>query len=58
MKDLTKAEELMLLTIMRLKDNAYGVSIKRKINDTIGKNYAGDLICHSRYVVGYAIVWP
>ena len=31
MKELTKAEELILLTIQRLEDNAYGVAIKRNI---------------------------
>jgi len=37
MKELTKAEETLLLTIMRLKDNAYGVAIKRHIQKTTGK---------------------
>ena len=37
MKELTKAEELILLTIQRLEDNAYGVAIKRKIQETTGK---------------------
>ena len=37
MKELTKAEETLLLTIMRLKDNAYGVAIKQHINKATGK---------------------
>lgn len=37
MKDLTKAEETLLLTILRLKDNAYGVAIKRHIQKNTGK---------------------
>ena len=37
MRELTKAEETLLLTIMRLKDNAYGVAIKRHIQKTTGK---------------------
>ncbi|MFC1724765.1 PadR family transcriptional regulator [candidate division KSB1 bacterium] len=37
MKELTKAEELLLLTIWRLKDNAYGVAIKREIDEKTGK---------------------
>jgi hypothetical protein len=37
MKELTKAEETLLLTILRLKDNAYGVAIKRNIQKTTGK---------------------
>ena len=39
MSDLSKAEELMLSTIWRLKDEAYGVSIKRKIQELTGKEY-------------------
>ncbi len=37
MKELTKAEETLLLTILRLKNNAYGVAIKRHIQKTTGK---------------------
>ena len=37
MKELTKAEETLLLTILRLKDNAYGVAIKRHIQRATGK---------------------
>jgi len=37
MKELTKAEETLLLTILRLKDNAYGVAIKRHIQNATGK---------------------
>ena len=37
MKELTKAEETLLLTILWLKDNAYGVSIKQHIQKTTGK---------------------
>ena len=37
MKELTKAEETLLLTTLRLKDNAYGVAIKRHIQKTTGK---------------------
>jgi DNA-binding PadR family transcriptional regulator len=38
MKELTKAEETLLLSILRLKDNAYGVAIKRHIQKITGKN--------------------
>lgn len=31
MKDLTKAEELLMLTIWRLKDDAYGVTIRKNV---------------------------
>jgi len=37
MKELTKAEELILLTIWRMGDDAYGVTIKRKIKERTGK---------------------
>jgi len=37
MRELTKAEESLLLTILRLKDKAYGVAIKRRIQKTTGK---------------------
>ncbi len=40
MKELTKAEELILLTIWRLGDSAYGVEIKKRIQDITGKEYA------------------
>ena len=40
MKELTKAEELILVTIWRLGSNAYGVPIKRKIKETTGKDFA------------------
>ncbi|MFC1724180.1 PadR family transcriptional regulator [candidate division KSB1 bacterium] len=39
MADLTKLEEILLLAILHLKENAYGVYIKRKINDMSGKNW-------------------
>lgn len=37
MKELTKAEETLLLAILRLKDDAYGVAIKQHIQKTSGK---------------------
>ena len=39
MQELSKAEEVFLITIYRLKDNAYGVSIRDKINELTGKVY-------------------
>lgn len=39
MKNISKAEELLLLTIWRLKDRAYGISIRRKILEDTGKDY-------------------
>jgi len=37
MRELSKAEELVLLSILRLKDEAYGVAIKRQIQQTTGQ---------------------
>ena len=36
MKELTKAEEMVLLTILNLKENAYGVAMRRRIKDATG----------------------
>ena len=39
MKELSKAEEMILLAIIRLEDNAYGVSIRQMVLQTAGKAY-------------------
>ncbi len=39
MKELTISEEIILTVILRLKDNAYGVSIKRKVEEVTGKKW-------------------
>ena len=39
MIDLTKYEELLLISILHLKENAYGVFIRRKIKKTTGKQW-------------------
>ncbi|MFC1555224.1 PadR family transcriptional regulator [candidate division KSB1 bacterium] len=39
MNELSKAEEKFLLSIWRLKDNAYGVAIRDKIVELTGKKY-------------------
>ena len=39
MPDLTKHEEILLLAVLHLKENAYGVFIKRKIYEMSGKNW-------------------
>ncbi len=39
MKELTKIEETILLAIFRLKDNAYGVTIKDQIKETANREY-------------------
>ena len=40
MKDLTKTEEILLLSIWRLKDQAYGFKIRRHISEVIGKDFS------------------
>ncbi|MFC1726564.1 PadR family transcriptional regulator [candidate division KSB1 bacterium] len=39
MDNLSKADEIILLTIYKLKDNAYGVTIRRKIEEDTKKLY-------------------
>ena len=39
MKELTKVEEMLLLAIWRLKDDAYGVKIRRYVSGIIGKEF-------------------
>ncbi len=37
MKELTVAEEIILTSILRLEDNAYGVAIRKKVADVTQK---------------------
>ena len=39
MKDLTKIEEILLLSIWELKDEAYGFKIRQHVSDIIGKDF-------------------
>lgn len=39
MKEISKAEEVVLLAIWRLADEAYGMSIRKQILQDTGKNY-------------------
>ena len=39
MKELTKIEEILLLTIIRLEDEAYGVKIRKHVSQFIGKDF-------------------
>jgi len=44
--DLTKNEEILLLSILRLRDNAYGVSIKNQVKHVTKKDWNyGTLYC-------------
>ena len=40
MKILSRSDELVLLTVWRLQDNAYGVSIRKNIIDLTGKEWS------------------
>lgn len=40
MEVLSKTEELILLTVWRLKDEAYGVTIRKNLNELSGKNFS------------------
>ena len=39
MKDLTKIEEILLLSIWELEDKAYGFKIRHHVSDIIGKDF-------------------
>ncbi len=39
MPELTKHEETILISILNLKENAYGVFIRRKIRETTGRQW-------------------
>ena len=40
MKDLTKTEEILLPSIWRLKDKAYGFKIRLHVSELIGKDFS------------------
>jgi PadR family transcriptional regulator len=39
MKDLTKIEEILLVAIWRLREDAYGVKIRQHVSSVIGKDF-------------------
>ena len=49
MHHLTKHEELVLLSIIKLKDNAYGVSIRKKVIEITGKSINYGSLCNTLY---------
>ena len=58
MKDLTKIEEILLLSIWELKDEAYGFKIRHHVSDIIGKDFtfgnlysALDRLTRKKYVL-------
>ena len=40
MEVLSKTEEMILLIIWQLKDDAYGVTIRKKLNESTSKNFS------------------
>ncbi len=40
MKLLSSHDEILLLAILRLKDNAYGMTIRREVSQATGKNWS------------------
>ena len=40
MKLLSSHDEVLLLAILRLKDNAYGMTIRREVSNSTGKNWS------------------
>lgn len=40
MKELTKIEEILLVTIWRLKEHAYGVKIRQHVSRVLGKEFS------------------
>jgi len=63
MPDLTKNEELILLAIWKLKDNAYGVTIRKAVNESSDKilHYGSlyntlDLLSRKDYVISHESV--
>ncbi|MCP4728282.1 MAG: hypothetical protein GY863_24815 [bacterium] len=51
MRELTKHEELILLSIWRLKDNAYGVTIRKKILEITEKTINYGSLCNTLYLL-------
>ena len=51
MSELTRREELALLAILRLEDNAYGVTIRKTINKITGKSINYGSLCNTLYVL-------
>ncbi len=39
MKDLTLTEEMVLLTVWKLKDNAYGVTIRKQVSRSTNRTF-------------------
>jgi PadR family transcriptional regulator PadR len=48
---LTKHEELILLSICKLKENAYGVPIRKNIMDITGKPINYGSLCNTLYAL-------
>ncbi len=51
MRKLTKHEELILLSICKLKENAYGIPIRKNIMDITGKSINYGSLCNTLYAL-------
>jgi len=51
MYELTKHEELVLLSILKLRDNAYGVTIRKDIMEITGKAINYGSLCNTLYLL-------
>jgi len=51
MIELTKHEELVLLSIWKLKDNVYTVPIRKKIKEITGKELNYGSLCNTLYLL-------
>ena len=51
MNKLTKHEELILLSICKLKENAYGVPIRKDVMDITGKPLNYGSLCNTLYAL-------
>ncbi len=57
MKLLTKTEEILLLAIWKLNDEAYGVKVREKVMDMTGKLFTyGNLYCTLDQLTGKGFV--
>ena len=40
MKNLSRSEEIVLLAVWQLQDNAYGITIRERVNETTGQDWS------------------
>ena len=57
MKLLSSHDEILLLAILRLKDNAYGMTIRREVSKATGKNWSIGAIYDPLYRMEKKVYW-